>query len=299
MGALGDLVGRSYGPFTFRVSPRQVAAYVEATGDDPDRWSRYAPPSFAGAVLFKVAPAFFADPHVSARSRLLIHGEQLFAWERPWEIGSLLTIGARIERLRERAGTAFVTFVTDVTDDRDRTVLSSRSLFLMSAAEPPGSGARERAEPEPEARREVERPVFEAIGEVGSLLRPLPKSASRADLVRYAAASEDFNPVHWDHGRGVASGVGGVICHGLLLAAWATQPAAASVERADPLAKGRFRFRIPLYPDTAATVTTRVSDRTDGVTSVSAGVVSEAGRHVIATIWVRTGGQRARTGRIR
>ena len=272
---------------------------MEATGDDPDRWTRYAPPSFAGAVLFKVAPAFFADPDASSRSRLLIHGEQVFAWERPWRIGSLLTIGARIQRLRERGGTAFVTFVTDVTDDTQRTVLSSRSLFLMSAAEPPGGGALEREEPEPEARRPMERPVREAAGDAGSVLRPLPKSASRADLVRYAAASEDFNPVHWDHGRGVDSGVGGVICHGLLLAAWATQPAAASVERSDPLAAARFRFRIPLYPDVAATVVTRVKDRSDGVTSVAAEVVSEAGRHVIATISIRTDDQGARTGRMR
>ena len=297
MRALGDLVGRSYGPFTFRVSPSQVAAYVEATGDDPERWIRYAPPSFAGAVLFKAAPSFFADPDVASRARLLIHGDQIFAWERPWEIGSLLTVGARIELLRERGGTAFVTFVLDVTDDTQHTVLSSRSLFLMSSAEPPGGGAPEREEPEPEARRATERPSYEAKGE-GSLVRPLAKSASRADLIRYAAASEDFNPVHWDHGRGVDSGVGGVICHGLLLAAWATQPAAASVERSDPLAAARFRFRIPLYPDAAATVTTRVSDRNDGVTSVAAAVVSEAGRHVVATISVRTSDQGARTGRI-
>ena len=290
MGALEDLVGRSYGPFTFRLSPRQVAAYVDATGDDPDRWTRYAPPSFAGAVLFKVAPAFISDPDVASHSRLLIHGQQVFAWERPWRIGSLFTIGARVERLRERGGTAFVTFVADVTDERRRTVLSSRSLFLMSAAQPPGRGASEREEPEPEARRAMERPVHEATGGAGSLLRPLPKSASRADLVRYAAASEDFNPVHWDHGRGVDSGVGGVICHGLLLAAWATQPAAASVERSDPLAAARFRFRSPLYPDVAATVATRVSDRSDGETPVAAEVVSEAGRHVVATISIRTGG---------
>ena len=298
MTALEDLIGRSYGPFTFPVTNHQVAAYVEATDDDPDRWTEYAPPSFAGAVLFKVAPAFFADPDISSLARLLIHGEQVFAWKRPWRIGSLLTIRARIERLRERAGTAFVTFVADVTDDRDRTVLSSRSLFLMYSAERLRGGAAEREEPEPEARRAVERPAYEGLGDPGSFLRPLPKSASRADLVRYAAASEDFNPLHWDHGRGVASGVGGVICHGLLLAAWATQPAVASVGCSRPLATGRFRFRMPLYPDIAATVTTKVSDRTDGVTSVAAAVVSDAGRHVIATISARTGDLDVRQGRM-
>lgn len=262
---------------------------MEATGDDPSRWIGYAPPSFAGAVLFKVAPAFFADQDIASRSRLMIHGEQVFAWEAPWRVGSLLTIKAQIERIRKRGGIAFVTLGASVMDDRDRSVLSSRSLFLMSADVPPGGGVPEREEPEPEARCKVEFPVAQAIGEADSLIRPLPKSASRADLVRYAAASEDFNPIHWDHGRAVASGVGGVICHGLLLAAWATQPAAASTEGEAPLAKGRFRFRTPLYPDTAATVETRVADRVDGMVSVAAAVASAAGRHLVATISVRTG----------
>ena len=288
MSALGALTGRSYGPFTFRVSAAQVASYVAATGDDPQRWTTYAPPSFAGAVLFKAAPAFFADPDVSSHARLLIHGEQIFSWTEPWRIGSSLTIEGRIDRLRERGATAFVTFVADVIDDQDRSVLSSRSLFLMSDQEPPGSGTADREEPEPEVRRANARPRRPALADVGSALPALPKSASRADLVRYAAASEDFNPVHWDHGRGVASGVGGVICHGLLMAAWATQPAAASVVRCDPLVGARFRFRRPLYPDMAARVTTTVASRSDGPAVFGAAVVSDAGRHVVATIKVRT-----------
>lgn len=289
MSALERIAGRSYGPFTFRIGAGQVGAYVAATGDDPRRWTRYAPPSFAGAVLFKVAPAFLADPDVYPLTRLLIHGEQVFAWERPWIIGSSLTIQARIARLRQRGTTAFVTLATDVTDDEERIVLFSRSLFLMSAEEPPGGGGPEREEPVPEARRKADVPVPETIGQVGSVLPPLCKSASRADLVRYAGASEDFNPIHWDHGRAVASGVGGVICHGLLMAAWASQPAAASVGREDPLASGRFRFRKPLYPDTEATVTTRVSGRSGGLASVAVALVSDAGEHVVATISVRTG----------
>ena len=289
MSALEVLTGRSYGPFVFRVSAAQAAAYVAATGDDPQRWKGYAPPSFAGAVLFKAAPAFFADPDVADHARLLIHGEQVFSWTAPWRIGSSLTVVARIDRLRERGGTAFVTFVTDVTDDQDRAVLSSRSLFLMSDEVPLGGRAVDREEPTPEARRDNARPVPGTLPATGSALQPLPKSASRSDLVRYAAAGEDFNPVHWDHGRAVASGVGGVICHGLLMAAWATQPAAASVARCDPLVSARFRFRRPLYPDEAATVTTVVTNRTDHLSSLKAAVVSESGEHVLATIVARTG----------
>lgn len=281
---LGDLAGRTYGPERFRVSQAQVAAYVAASGDDPERWHSHAPPSFAGAVLFKVATSFLGDPDVASHARLLIHGEQTFTWRQPWRIGANLAISARVDRLRARAGTAFVTFGAEVVDSADRTVLSSRSLFLMSPESPPGGTAAERSEPAAEARRANSVPRAEPLPAVGGSLTPLAKSASRVDLVRYAAASEDFNPVHWDHRRGVESGVGGVICHGLLMAAWATQPAAASSPGPHPLATARFRFRRPLYPDQAALVTTTVKDRDERRTVLSSKVSSEAGDHVSASI---------------
>ncbi len=68
----------------------------------------------------------------------------------------------------------------------------------------------------------------------GDELPPLSLRVTRADLVRYAGASGDFNPIHWS-GR-VASSVGlpGVIAHGMLtmalagrlVTAWAGDPAA-------------------------------------------------------------------------
>jgi acyl dehydratase len=39
---------------------------------------------------------------------------------------------------------------------------------------------------------------------------------TRADLVRYAGASGDFNPIHWSDRAAVAVGLPGVIAHGLL-----------------------------------------------------------------------------------
>ena len=289
MSDLGDLEGRSYGPLTFRISAAQVAAYVAATGDDPQRWVVNAPPSFAGAVLFEIAPAFFADPDLAAHARLLIHGEQFFSWMAPWRIGSTLSIEARIQRLRKRGPTSFVTFVVDVKDEQGKAILSSRSLFLMSDREAPGGGLDDRRAPEPEARRTNSISTIQpSLPVTGTELPTLPKSASRLDLVRYAAASGDFIPVHWDHGRAVESGVGGVICHGLLMAAWATQPAAASIAREDALLSGRFRFRRPLYPDVAAQVISTVENRSEDRATIRSSVVSDDGRHVVATIEART-----------
>ena len=46
----------------------------------------------------------------------------------------------------------------------------------------------------------------------GDELTPLVKEpVSRVQLVRYAGASGDFNPIHWDPERGAEMGLGGVI----------------------------------------------------------------------------------------
>ncbi|MEQ3550515.1 MaoC family dehydratase [Pseudonocardia nematodicida] len=75
-----------------------------------------------------------------------------------------------------------------------------------------------------------------AVGAVakGDELPSLQVRVTRADLVRYAGASGDLNPIHWsDRVAGVA-GLPGVIAHGMLsmalagrvLTAWTGDPAA-------------------------------------------------------------------------
>lgn len=48
-------------------------------------------------------------------------------------------------------------------------------------------------------------------------------TVSRADLVRYAAASGDFNPIHWNERFATAVGLPGVIAHGMFTMGAAVQ----------------------------------------------------------------------------
>jgi acyl dehydratase len=69
---------------------------------------------------------------------------------------------------------------------------------------------------------------------VGDELPPLTVTLTRADLVRYAGASLDFNPIHWNEHTATAVGLPDVIAHGMLTMAlagrvvteWAGDPAA-------------------------------------------------------------------------
>jgi len=59
---------------------------------------------------------------------------------------------------------------------------------------------------------------------VGSVVHRLEKPPiSRVQLVKYAGASGDFNPLHTDDRVGQAAGIGGVIAHGMLVMGFAGQ----------------------------------------------------------------------------
>jgi acyl dehydratase len=55
----------------------------------------------------------------------------------------------------------------------------------------------------------------------GDELPPLSLRITRADLVRYAGASGDFNPIHWSDRVATGVGLPGVIAHGMLTMALA------------------------------------------------------------------------------
>jgi acyl dehydratase len=52
--------------------------------------------------------------------------------------------------------------------------------------------------------------------EVGAQLPPLVVRFTRADLVRYAGASTDFNPIHYSERFAAQVGLPGVVAHGML-----------------------------------------------------------------------------------
>ena len=72
--------------------------------------------------------------------------------------------------------------------------------------------------------------------EVGTELPEQTYQVTRADLVRYAGASGDFNPIHWNERTATSVGLPNVIAHGMLtmalagrfLTEWAGGPGAVT-----------------------------------------------------------------------
>jgi acyl dehydratase len=76
---------------------------------------------------------------------------------------------------------------------------------------------------------------------------------TRADLVRYAGASGDFNPIHWSDRLATSVGLPGVIAHGMYTMALVGQAVTAWAGRPDAVLEYGVRFTRPVVvPDTDA-----------------------------------------------
>ena len=88
-------------------------------------------------------------------------------------------------------------------------------------------------------------------------LPPRTVTVTRADLVRYAGASGDLNPIHWSERTAVDVGLPGVIAHGMLTMGIAAQFVADWAGGPGAVASFTCRFTRPVTvpdDDTGATV---------------------------------------------
>jgi acyl dehydratase len=106
--------------------------------------------------------------------------------------------------------------------------------------------------------------------EAGAGLGPLVCSVTRADLVRYAGASGDFNPIHWSDRVATGVGLPGVIAHGMFTLALAGRAVSLWAGGPDQVLELGARFTKPVQvPDDEQGAEVEV---TGAVTSVEDGL---------------------------
>ncbi|MGL3150364.1 MaoC/PaaZ C-terminal domain-containing protein [Microbacterium sp. A82] len=108
---------------------------------------------------------------------------------------------------------------------------------------------------------------------------------SRADIVRYAGAGGDFNPLHHDETFATRAGLGSVIAHGLLTAGLT---GTALAEHVGPLRLRRYavRYTGQVRPGDTLTITASEADGESDETmrialEVTAAVEDSAARPVL------------------
>ena len=114
----------------------------------------------------------------------------------------------------------------------------------------------------------------------GDELTPLRKEpVTRVQLVKYAGASGDFNPIHWDPEVAEQMGLGGVIAHGMLSMGFLGQYVAgiAGPERVKRL---RVRFGAMVRPGDELTLRGSVREVEGGRATIDVWAENQNGEKV-------------------
>ncbi|HEU4947039.1 MAG TPA: MaoC/PaaZ C-terminal domain-containing protein [Kribbella sp.] len=102
--------------------------------------------------------------------------------------------------------------------------------------------------------------------EAGTVLPSLSVTLQREDLVRYAGASGDFNPIHYSDRMAAALGLPGVIAHGMLTMAQAARVVTDWLADPADLLEYGVRFTKPVaVPDDDKGVTVTFSAKVEKV----------------------------------
>jgi acyl dehydratase len=101
---------------------------------------------------------------------------------------------------------------------------------------------------------------------MGTELAAISYRVTRADLVRYAGASGDFNPIHWSDRVATSVGLPGVIAHGMYTFALAGRAVAEWAGGVDATVSIAGRFSKPvIVPDDDAGAEVVVAGRVTAV----------------------------------
>jgi len=105
-------------------------------------------------------------------------------------------------------------------------------------------------------------PDFRSIAVGDEVVRLVKPPVTKTQLVRYAGASGDFNPLHTDDESARRAGFEGVVAHGMLVMAFMAE-AASSWAPGECLKSVKARFKGITRPGDVITVSCRVSGKRD------------------------------------
>ena len=119
----------------------------------------------------------------------------------------------------------------------------------------------------------------------GERIPELHRHIDLQTLVRYAGASGDFNPIHYDEQYALAAGLDGVIGHGALAMALVSEAVTDWVGDSGLVRSVSARFTGSYHLGDALTVSGEVVGASDGVMQLELRCVNQDGVEVIGKAW--------------
>ncbi len=121
-----SLVGRDYPPTRPRpVSEEKVREFVAATGGE---YAGVVPPTFPIVLAFDAMNDFLAAERLDLFR--IVHGEQRFAYERPVEIGDVLTATLTVASVRSIGGSDIIGTGSEIHDADGALVCTAKATLV-------------------------------------------------------------------------------------------------------------------------------------------------------------------------
>lgn len=129
-----EMVGYEYPksqPLVVTVS--DIQNFCVAIGDrKPDYKSDLvATPTFVISLIMQAMTFAMNDPKLNMDYARVVHADQKFDYNRPIFAGDVLTVRMRIADIRQKMGSDFVTFETQVLDQSQQLLATTTSLLIV------------------------------------------------------------------------------------------------------------------------------------------------------------------------
>jgi len=128
---LVDKPGYEFKPVVCEIEKGMVRRFVQAVGDDNPRWREEALPTLALTLGFdSIQEVLSSDPALT-----VLHGTTELESYRPLRLGDVVTVSARVDKVRQRQGkmglSRFVTFEINCRNQRDELVARCRQMAIV------------------------------------------------------------------------------------------------------------------------------------------------------------------------
>jgi hypothetical protein len=120
-----DATGTVYPDVEFSVDPVRLDAFRRLFGQNAG-----IPPTFLTAAEFTVFPQVIGDPRLGLDFSRVLHGTQSYGFRRPLVEGESLTVRARIDSIKVRAGTGFLTIVMEMFGSDGELAATATSMMI-------------------------------------------------------------------------------------------------------------------------------------------------------------------------
>lgn len=285
---LSDRVGETVESVEgLHVEAGKVAEFAAAIGDDDpvyrDREAaaergldrRPAPPTFTRTSMF---PRYRPDGvgrlgfDVGFDIRYELHGEQYYEFERPVYVGDTLSATTTLSDAYEREGRdgdtlTFAVLETEYIDESGALVVTERETLIETDGPVSEDGGGGSLDGDSTRGAVVRQPTADgypldsaaeaSVGDEGPTI--IVEELTPQDFVRYAGASGDFNPIHYDEQYAKSLGNEGVFGQGMLTAGYVGR-FLSDWFGVEALRRFRSRFTARVWPGDTLTVRGEVTD---------------------------------------